>query len=117
MIRYVPKVCFTIWSCALDALENDIDGACEIINSHGLRDAKSKVMRIKDLLYYVLYGVKGSEFIMSIAYHIAISRSLMRAAIRDAKIIEKDCKGIVVYAGGDDLLAIVPVSKELDAIY
>jgi len=57
------------------------------------------------------------EIFTSMAFHVSLSRALMRAAIRDAEIIEERHKGVVVYAGGDDLLAITPISTELGAVY
>ncbi|MGQ9514589.1 MAG: type III-B CRISPR-associated protein Cas10/Cmr2 [Thermoproteota archaeon] len=48
-------------------------------------------------------------------YHVSLSRALMRAAIRDVRIV-KELDGLSVYSGGDDLLALAPISKALDLI-
>jgi len=50
------------------------------------------------------------------AYHVSLSSALMRAALLDTAIICKH-NGFVVYAGGDDLLAIAPVDKALDIVF
>ncbi len=44
------------------------------------------------------------------SYLVSISRSLMTSLLRDVYNVEKS-KGIVIYAGGDDLLALLPLVK------
>jgi CRISPR-associated protein Cmr2 len=46
---------------------------------------------------------------VSISYHVSVSRALMVAALKDIEIVEKN-NGVVIYAGGDDLLSVAPVS-------
>lgn len=43
------------------------------------------------------------------SYYYSVSRALSICAIRDAIIIEEMFRGCVVYAGGDDLLAVAPL--------
>jgi CRISPR-associated protein Cmr2 len=45
----------------------------------------------------------------SISYHVSVSRALMIAALKDIEIVERN-NGVVIYAGGDDLLSVAPVS-------
>jgi CRISPR-associated protein Cmr2 len=58
----------------------------------------------------------NKEFLVSLSYHSALSRALMLNALYDAKIIEDRLDGFIVYSGGDDLLALLPVSKALEAV-
>lgn len=55
------------------------------------------------------------RLIVSPSYHTSISASLMRAALLDIAIIS-ELDGVVVYTGGDDLLAIAPIDKALDIV-
>ena len=50
------------------------------------------------------------SIVLTPTYHAALSRALMRAALRDVKKVN-EVGGFVVFAGGDDLLAIVPVEE------
>ncbi len=50
--------------------------------------------------------------ILSPAYHVALSRALMIAALKDKEEVEK-LNGVTIYAGGDDLLAVLPVKNGL----
>ena len=74
---------------------------------------KSRVDKLKAFIDRL---IEEKEILVSVAYHVSLSRALMRASTRDLERIEK-MKGIAVYAGGDDLLALAPVSQELDIIY
>jgi CRISPR-associated protein Cmr2 len=58
----------------------------------------------------------GRGFLVSLSYHAALSRALILNALYDAKIIEDELDGFIVYSGGDDLLALVPVSKALRVV-
>ncbi len=90
-----------IWKIArecnisVDIVESRVDKALQI-----LRELLDKEMRI----------------IVSPSYHVAISSALMRIALLDIAIIAK-LDGFTVYAGGDDLLAFVPVDNVLDVVY
>ncbi|RLE84468.1 MAG: type III-B CRISPR-associated protein Cas10/Cmr2, partial [Thermoprotei archaeon] len=53
---------------------------------------------------------------VTISYHVSISSALMRIALLDVAVISK-LDGFVVYAGGDDLLAFMPVDRALEAVY
>ncbi|RSN77460.1 type III-B CRISPR-associated protein Cas10/Cmr2, partial [Candidatus Methanodesulfokora washburnensis] len=52
---------------------------------------------------------------VSISYHVSVSRALMIAALKDIEIVEKN-NGVVIYAGGDDLLSVAPVSSAVKII-
>jgi hypothetical protein len=47
-------------------------------------------------------------------YLIALSRSLAVTAIRDANAVSKD--GVLIYAGGDDVMFLSPVERSLDLV-
>jgi len=51
----------------------------------------------------------------SISYHVSVSRALMIAALKDIEIVERN-NGVVIYAGGDDLLSVAPVSLAIKII-
>ncbi|MEM4852966.1 MAG: type III-B CRISPR-associated protein Cas10/Cmr2 [Thermofilum sp.] len=50
--------------------------------------------------------------LVSPLYHASLSGALMRTAVRDIEIVE-ELDGFAVYSGGDDLLALAPVSRAL----
>lgn len=49
------------------------------------------------------------------SYHVALSSALMRAALADIALASR-YEGFVVYAGGDDLLAFIPVDRALEFV-
>lgn len=65
---------------------------------------------------------KGIELIntrriLSPSHHIAISRILKDFSLYKVPEIVEKYDGLLVYAGGDDILALFPVDKVLDAAY
>ena len=56
-----------------------------------------------------------SELLPSLSYGVTISAALMRNALLDVSVIEM-MRGFVVYAGGEDVLAILPVRDTLKAV-
>ena len=49
------------------------------------------------------------------AYHLGVSQALIRfAEQRVRKVVEDDCSGTLVYAGGDDVLAVLPANQAID---
>ncbi|MCH4816211.1 MAG: type III-B CRISPR-associated protein Cas10/Cmr2 [Saccharolobus sp.] len=55
------------------------------------------------------------RIIVTPAWHVSISSALNRGLIAEITLINKH-KGFVIYAGGDDLLAMLPISEVLDFI-
>lgn len=53
-----------------------------------------------------------SNLILSPSYHATLSRALMKLATETARIIQSN-DGELIYAGGDDVLAILPAEKAL----
>lgn len=60
---------------------------------------------------------KNGKIPVTPAYHAMLSRALMITALRDIEEIHKEAKGMVVYAGGDDFLAFVPISFSLNLVH
>ncbi len=77
-------------------------------------DAKKRINKVYSTLGNLLE--QELRLIVTPTYHVAISSALMRAALLDIAIIN-ELDGLVIYAGGDDLLAFVPIDKVLDVVY
>ena len=58
---------------------------------------------------------KDLSIIISPSYHSSISASLMATSIKDIRAIKRN-KGLVIYSGGDDIIALAPTEKALDII-
>jgi len=91
-------------------LENDINSAKKIAEEEKL-DEKN----IDNLNKFIDEIRHKKKLPVSISYHVSISRALMIAAINDIEIVEKN-NGVVIYAGGDDLLSIAPVSSAVEIV-
>jgi len=83
------------------------------ITGMGVDEARNRVEMVNRQLKKVIDECKIP---VTPAYHVSLSSALMRAALLDTAIICKH-NGFVVYAGGDDLLAVVPVDKALDIVF
>ena len=60
-------------------------------------------------------GIDVHYYVPSPAYYSALSASLMLTALKDAALVSKH-KGEVVFSGGDDLLAFVPLHRAFDLV-
>ena len=78
------------------------------------KEAKAKINEILKVLKNIKN--KGGLLPLTISYHTTVSSILMRAAMRDIREMTK-LDGIVVYSGGDDLLAIMPLYSTLDFVH
>jgi CRISPR-associated protein Cmr2 len=88
-------------------LKNDITSAKEErLDEENVDEVKKAIDRIKS----------ERRIPVSISYHVSISRALMVAALNDVKFVEEN-NGVVIYAGGDDLLAVAPVSSAIKIIH
>jgi len=54
-----------------------------------------------------LVGVEGKSTLVTPAYQYSLSKALMSTALVDALLVER-LLGVLVYAGGDDIAALVP---------
>jgi len=93
-------------------LNNEIEKAEELCRNEKILDADRRVKAVHDRIKEIFR--KGRIFV-SPSYHSSLSIALMRNAVRSSKIIS-EYNGVVIYAGGDDLLALMPVYKCLEAI-
>nr|MDO8063759.1 type III-B CRISPR-associated protein Cas10/Cmr2 [Candidatus Freyrarchaeum guaymaensis] len=66
--------------------------------------------------YSIFRAIVDEEgVILSPAYHVALSRALMVSALKDEEKVES-LNGVTIYAGGDDLLAVLPVKNSLKLV-
>ncbi|MFN3805277.1 MAG: type III-B CRISPR-associated protein Cas10/Cmr2, partial [Pyrobaculum sp.] len=72
--------------------------------------------RVDDVVNKIGEILKEGRIPLTFAYHSTISAALSRQALVDAAFITS-LGGFVVYAGGDDLLAFLPVDASLRAVY
>ena len=89
---------------------DEYNEAIKAIESERIPDAQKRLQAFTDL-----FKESIKEFIVTPTYHAAISRALMISAIKDVGLVEK-AGGVVIYAGGDDLLSILPVKNILDVV-
>ncbi|MGC9020968.1 MAG: type III-B CRISPR-associated protein Cas10/Cmr2 [Candidatus Methanodesulfokora sp.] len=92
-------------------LEGDLDSAKKTAKDEGLDERN-----IDELYSYITNEIiKKGKIPETISYHTSISRALIITALKDINLIEnKD--GVVVYAGGDDLLAITTVRNSMEVV-
>jgi CRISPR-associated protein Cmr2 len=94
----------------VSSLLKDKDLAKKIIRNKGLDERNiDEVSKIIDNIKLM------KKLPLSISYHVSVSRALMVAALKDIEIVEKN-NGVVIYAGGDDLLSVAPTSFALKII-
>ena len=93
-------------------MEGRIDDAKRLCEQEKISDIDRKLDELKELINIL---EKEKEIIISPSYHSALSKALMRNAFRDVKVID-EYGGLPIYAGGDDLLAVMPVKNCLRAV-
>jgi CRISPR-associated protein Cmr2 len=93
-------------------LNNEIEEAEELCRKEKILDADRRVRAVSDKIEGIFR--KGRIFI-SPSYHSSLSIALMRNAVRSSRIIS-EYDGVVIYAGGDDLLAVMPLYRCLEVI-
>lgn len=94
--------------------EGKVDEAIKLLDEKGVGNAGEKANELAGWMEKLNLDSRKDIFISPV-YHASFSRALMRSAISDSKIVEEHF-GLVVYAGGDDLLAVMPVDKSLEAV-
>ncbi|MEM4649213.1 MAG: type III-B CRISPR-associated protein Cas10/Cmr2 [Candidatus Bathyarchaeia archaeon] len=93
-------------------IEEKYGKAKELCEKNRIIDIDVKLKEIKDTIHELKMR---EEIIISPSYHTALSKALMKNAFKDVETIEQH-NGLVIYAGGDDLLAVMPVNECLDAV-
>ena len=76
-------------------------------------EALKRINRVINALKEIV--ARTPKIIVSPSYHVAVSAALTRVASLDIAVVS-ELNGVVVYAGGDDLMAFMPVDKSLDAV-
>jgi len=94
-------------------LEDKTEDAQKILEKKGVKVLKEKIEKLSSI--FAKLSNSGKIFV-SPSYHTSLSRAIMRSAIRDSRIVNS-YHGLVVYAGGDDLLAVMPIAESLNAVH
>ena len=61
-----------------------------------------------------IQGVNNVSRLLSPSYHLQFSEALANFATREAEKIVEDNNGQLIYAGGDDVLAMLPATKAIE---
>lgn len=104
----------------VDSLEGDAKAVIELLLNDKIEEAQKiakdvDINQLKELKKLLDEQTSTGKIVVSPSYHAAVSRALMVNAVQDSKIIEEH-DGIIIYTGGDDLLAIMPVKNSLRAV-
>jgi len=91
-------------------LSSDVSSAKKIARSKGIDERG-----IDEFNKFVNEIKSRGRIPASISYHVSISRALVIAALNDLKYVEEN-NGVVIYAGGDDLLSAAPVRSAVKII-
>lgn len=93
-------------------LSKDIESARRIVREEGIDERN-----LEELQLYISEEILKKEKVPeTISYHTSVSRALIITALKDVKLIEDRYDGVVIYAGGDDLLAITAVKNAMGAV-
>jgi len=104
-------------SCAVKIYSNEVAEVMFRANSP-LRKKLEKIdveKEVENSLKYFRTILKEGRIIVTPAWHVSISSALNRGLLVELELINKH-KGFVIYAGGDDLLAMLPVDEVLDFV-
>ncbi|ACP34879.1 CRISPR-associated protein, Crm2 family [Sulfolobus islandicus L.S.2.15] len=94
--------------------DNDYTKALRMMSEHIKDHSKCYEQFISSKKYFSEIFKEG-RIIVTPAWHVSISAALNRGLLAELNLINKH-KGFVIYAGGDDLLAMLPVKEVLDFI-
>ena len=95
-----------------DIIDGKLEEAKRKCEKSGMKDIE---MRLNDVTKFIMDLQSMGEIMISPSYHSTLSRALFANALRDINIVGK-YDGLVIYAGGDDLLAITPVKNSLTIV-
>ncbi|BDB99878.1 type III-B CRISPR-associated protein Cas10/Cmr2 [Saccharolobus caldissimus] len=84
----------------------------EIIKNEIKNEINTIVTHIKE---FINENLSRDRLVLFPSWHVSISSMLNRILLMETKLVN-DLDGFVVYAGGDDLLAILPVEKALEFV-
>ena len=94
--------------------DNDYTKASTIMHSY-IKDPGKCYEQFRASKKYFTEIFEVGRIIVTPAWHVSISAALNRGLLAELNLINKH-KGFVIYAGGDDLLAMLPVKEVLDFI-
>ncbi|BCU68784.1 type III-B CRISPR-associated protein Cas10/Cmr2 [Stygiolobus caldivivus] len=88
------------------------------------RNPTSKVLskHCKYLIYTymnmtsVANTINEGYILMTPTYRVALSTAMMLTLLRDIKTVEVDNHGQIIYAGGDDVVTLVPIDRLIDTL-
>jgi CRISPR-associated protein Cmr2 len=89
--------------------DNDYTKALRMMSEH-IKDHSKWYEQLVSSKKYFSEIFQGGRIIVTPAWHVSISAALNRGLLAELNLINKH-KGFVIYAGGDDLLAMLPVKK------
>ncbi|ACP54975.1 type III-B CRISPR-associated protein Cas10/Cmr2 [Saccharolobus islandicus] len=103
-------------------LGNAAEGSYKDVIKLMLNGEESKVKEIiknekliSDIKEFINENLSRDRLVLFPSWHVSISSMLNRILLMEIKLVN-DLDGFVVYAGGDDLLAILPVEKALEFV-
>lgn len=96
-------------NCLVDGIKKDFKKFLEMKDEGGGSKASKALMINKMIIDKVIHD---NRLIVSPAFHVILSKAMIFSSYRDINNVRP--YGYVVYAGGDDLLCILPVSKSLE---
>ncbi|WP_275039037.1 type III-B CRISPR-associated protein Cas10/Cmr2 [Saccharolobus islandicus] len=64
----------------------------------------------------IAYAINNGYILMSPTYRVALSTAMMITLLRDIKTVEVENHGQIIYAGGDDVVALVPIDRLIDTL-
>ncbi|QXJ31900.1 type III-B CRISPR-associated protein Cas10/Cmr2 [Saccharolobus shibatae] len=84
------------------------------------RSPKSRQCRSLIYTYMNMVSVANTinegYVLMTPTYRVALSTAMILTLLRDIKTVEVDNHGQIIYAGGDDLVALVPIDRLIDTL-
>ncbi|BDC18767.1 type III-B CRISPR-associated protein Cas10/Cmr2 [Acidianus sp. HS-5] len=61
-------------------------------------------------------SISNGYILMTPTYRVALSAAMMITLLRDIKTVEVENHGQIIYAGGDDVVTLVPIDRLIDTI-
>lgn len=64
----------------------------------------------------VANAINEGYILMTPTYRVALSTAMMLTLLRDIRTVEVENHGQIIYAGGDDVVALVPIDRLIDTL-
>ncbi|MQL56645.1 type III-B CRISPR-associated protein Cas10/Cmr2, partial [Acidianus ambivalens] len=78
--------------------------------------AKKLVEDSYEFAHKLAEAINNGYILMSPTYRVALSTAMMLTILRDIKTVEVENHGQIIYAGGDDVVALVSVDRLIDTL-